>query len=82
MRIGASLFLIVIGAILRFAVTVNNPRGFDYHTAGMILLIVGAVGLVASLIWMAVSRNRTEVVHEVPPAGVPRRRVGAPPRNY
>jgi hypothetical protein len=68
MRIGASLVLIALGAILRFAVTVDNPNGFNYHTAGVILMIVGAIGLVASLIWMAVSRQRTHVVQE-PTAG-------------
>lgn len=62
MKIGLSLVLIAVGAILRFAVTVNNPHGFNYHTAGVILMIVGAIGLVVSLIWMA-TRQRTNVIH-------------------
>lgn len=62
MRIGLSLVLIAVGAILRFAVTVNNPSGFDYHTAGVILMIVGGIGLVFTLIWMAM-RQRTNVIH-------------------
>lgn len=83
MRIGGSLVLIALGAILRFAVTVNNPNGFNYHTAGIILMIVGAIGLVASLIWMAVSRRRTEVVQEVPPTGAyQQRRVDSPRQTY
>lgn len=65
MRIGLSLILIAVGAILRFAVTVHNPSGFDYHTAGVILMIVGAIGLVITLIWMAM-RHRTNVVHHGP----------------
>ena len=44
-----SLLLIAAGAILTWAVT-DNSTGFDLHTIGIILLVVGAVGLVASLI--------------------------------
>jgi uncharacterized membrane protein len=62
MRIGGSLFLIAVGAILAFAVNVNNTHGFNVNTAGVILMIVGAIGLVASVIWAA-SRRRTDVVH-------------------
>jgi membrane-bound ClpP family serine protease len=65
MRLGASLLLIAVGAILRFAVTVHNPHGFNVHTAGVILMIVGAIGLVVTAIWMS-TRRRTEVVHERP----------------
>jgi hypothetical protein len=46
--IGTSLLLIAIGAILRFAVTVTTT-GFNIHTIGVILMIVGVVGLVLSL---------------------------------
>ncbi len=46
---GASLVLIALGAILAFAVTVET-EGFNINTAGLILLAVGAVGLVASFI--------------------------------
>jgi membrane-bound ClpP family serine protease len=65
MKIGASLVLIAVGAILRFAVTVHNPHGFNIHTAGVILMIVGAIGLVFSAIWMATHRN-TNVVTQTP----------------
>jgi hypothetical protein len=44
-----SLLLIAAGAILTWAVT-DNSTGFDLHTIGIILLVVGAVGLVASLV--------------------------------
>jgi membrane-bound ClpP family serine protease len=77
MRIGASLLLIAVGAILRFAVTVNNPHGFNIHTAGVILMIVGAIGLIVTAIWMA-TRRRTDVVHEGP-AGTARTSYSAPP---
>jgi hypothetical protein len=63
--IGGSLFLIALGAILKWAVTVNNPHGFNINTAGIILLIVGAVGLVVSVIWMLTQR-KTNVVQQTP----------------
>jgi uncharacterized protein DUF6458 len=51
MSIGASIFLIAVGAILKFAVTVENPEGFDLNAIGVILMIVGAIGLLFSLLW-------------------------------
>jgi uncharacterized YccA/Bax inhibitor family protein len=68
MRIGASLALIAIGAILKFAVHPHNTRGFDVGTAGVILMIVGAIGLLVSLVWM-MTRRRTDVVHSGTAAG-------------
>jgi hypothetical protein len=49
MQIGTSIFLIAVGAILRFAVHASTT-GFSIHTAGVILMVVGAVGLVVSLL--------------------------------
>jgi len=46
--IGTSLVIFAVGAILRFAVTVAT-RGFNVHTVGVILMIVGAVGFLLSL---------------------------------
>jgi predicted MFS family arabinose efflux permease len=43
-----SILLIAAGAILTWAVT-DNTTGFDIHTIGIILLVVGIVGLIASL---------------------------------
>lgn len=48
MGIGTSLLLIAVGAILRFAVSVTTS-GFNIHTVGVILMIVGGVGLVISM---------------------------------
>jgi len=44
-----SILLIAAGAILTWAVT-DNSTGFDLHTIGIILLVVGGIGLIASLI--------------------------------
>lgn len=44
-----SILFIAAGAILTWAVT-DNSTGFDLHTIGIILLVVGIVGLLASLI--------------------------------
>jgi len=46
--VGTSILLIAVGAILRFAVSVTTT-GFNLHTVGVILMIVGAVGLVISM---------------------------------
>jgi hypothetical protein len=60
MGLGSSLFLIAVGAILRYAVT-DNLSGVNLTTVGLILMIVGIVGLVLSLFLMLVPR-RTETV--------------------
>lgn len=64
MRIGGALVVIAIGAILKFAVTAH-ASGVNVNTIGLILMIVGAVWLVAEIIW-ASSRRRTDVVHHTP----------------
>jgi uncharacterized protein DUF6458 len=43
-----SIFLIAVGAILRYAVTVT-VEGVEIDTVGLILIIVGVIGLVISL---------------------------------
>ncbi len=48
MGIGASVFLIAVGAILTFAVS-TTVSGLDVSTIGVILMIAGAIGLAASL---------------------------------
>lgn len=51
MTFGTSIFLIAVGAILRYAVTAT-VSGIDIQTVGLILMIVGVVGLVLSLLYM------------------------------
>ena len=58
MTIGASLFLIAVGAILKFAVTAT-VAGINLHVVGVILMIVGAVGLLLGLA-MAYTRRRRQ----------------------
>ncbi len=50
MGIGASIFLIAVGAILAFAVTAT-VQGIEIATVGWILMIVGGVGLLLSIIF-------------------------------
>ncbi len=60
MTIGVALFLIALGAILRWAVTAR-VAGIDIQVVGLILLVIGAIGLVLSLIW-TLRGPRTAVV--------------------
>jgi predicted membrane channel-forming protein YqfA (hemolysin III family) len=50
MSIGASLFLLVVGAILTFAVNVTTS-GFNINTIGIILMVAGVIGLLMSLLF-------------------------------
>jgi hypothetical protein len=66
MPLGTSLLLIAVGAILRYAVTAT-VSGIEITTVGLILMIVGAVGLVLSLFYMlAWSPARRGVARERP----------------
>jgi membrane protein implicated in regulation of membrane protease activity len=51
MTIGASLFMIALGAILAFAVTAEFA-GIDIQIVGYILLVIGVVGLVLGLVFL------------------------------
>ena len=48
MSLGASLFLIAVGAILHFAVTADLA-GIDIQTVGTILMIIGVIGFALTL---------------------------------
>jgi hypothetical protein len=52
MRIGLSIFLIAVGAVLRFALE-TSVDGIDLGMTGMILMAVGALGLVISLFFLS-----------------------------
>lgn len=60
MTIGAAMFLIAVGAILKWAVTAH-VSWIDIQTAGTIIFVVGVVGLVLAVgytFWWS-SRGRT-----------------------
>ena len=50
MGLGTGLVLLAIGAILDFAVRVNTP-GFNIHTVGVVLMVVGVLGMLVSLVF-------------------------------
>jgi hypothetical protein len=50
MGIGVSLILIAAGAILTWAVNAT-VSGVDINTIGVILMVVGAIGLILSLMF-------------------------------
>ena len=56
MTIGTGLFLIAVGAILKYAVTAH-VGGVNVHTAGLILMIVGIVGLLIGLFLLVRTRS-------------------------
>ncbi|WP_369056207.1 DUF6458 family protein [Kineococcus terrestris] len=45
MRLGTAIFLLAVGAVLRFAVTLE-VSGVDLQTVGVILMVVGVLGIV------------------------------------
>ncbi len=67
MGLGTSIFLIALGAILKFAVTAT-VSGISIATVGVILIIVGIVGLLISLFYMLQADRRVV-------AAAPRERV-------
>ncbi len=70
MRIGASLFLIAVGAILKFAVT-DSVKGVNLGIVGIVLMIVGVVGLLVELIVWGTRRHRDVVVDDEVYAAAP-----------
>jgi hypothetical protein len=61
MTIGAALFMIAVGAILRYAVS-DSIEEVDLPTIGLILMIVGVVGLLISLVMYATATRRGTIV--------------------
>jgi polyferredoxin len=58
MRIGSSIFLIALGAILAWAVAPGLIPFVDQVLIGYILMAVGVIGLIASLILASPGRSR------------------------
>ena len=61
MKISASLALIALGAVLKFAVT-KQISGVSIGVVGVIMMIIGVVGLLLTLVIMG-TRRRTDVVY-------------------
>jgi uncharacterized membrane protein YidH (DUF202 family) len=61
--IGFGIVLVVIGAILKFAVTVTTT-GFNVNTIGVILLVVGICSVVIGGVMFAMSANRRTTTRE------------------
>ncbi|MET3950941.1 DUF6458 family protein [Arthrobacter sp. UYEF36] len=64
MRIGSSIFLIALGAILAWAITPGLIPNVDQTMIGYILMAVGVIGLIASLVLAAPGRSRSRRVSE------------------
>src|SRR5215472_17878684 len=69
MTIGAGLFLIAVGAILRFGISTVSTHGIAVHTIGDILMAVGVLGVALWLVvWAPWARSRrTAYRRPVPP---------------
>ena len=63
MGIGTSVFLIAVGAILKFAVT-DSISGIELATVGVILIIAGIIGLLVSLYYANMAGRRGAVVQD------------------
>jgi hypothetical protein len=84
MPIAGSIFLIAVGAILRYATNIH-VKGVSIDTVGLILMIAGAAALVLSLLQELIWSRRTRpveapVADERVPAVEERREVREPPR--
>ena len=85
MTFAGSIFLIAIGAILRFATHIH-VEGFDLRTIGLILMIAGAVGLIIAIwqwaVWSRRSRRNEVLVDERPARAYRREPREGEPRDY
>ncbi len=61
MGIGTSIFLIAVGAVLRFAVT-TTVSGISLATVGTILIVLGIIGLLISMVFLMQARRTDAVV--------------------
>jgi uncharacterized membrane protein YidH (DUF202 family) len=69
--IGFGIVLVVVGAIMRFAVSVHTS-GFNIHKAGDILLLVGALLVILAVVMLTLgarSRSTTRTDIRETPSG-------------
>ncbi|PRY14013.1 DUF6458 family protein [Kineococcus rhizosphaerae] len=72
MRLGTSIFLLAVGAILTFAVTFS-VSGIDIRTVGVILMLVGVLGLILEFaLFRPRTRRTTSVTTADPVSGTTR----------
>jgi hypothetical protein len=64
--IATAIFLIAIGAILRYALNVNSSV-INIQTVGLILMIAGGAGLALSLLYELVQQGGPKDKDEPPP---------------
>lgn len=64
--IASSIFLIAVGAILRYAVNVDT-NAISIPTVGLILMIAGGAGLALSLLYELVQQGGPSDRDEAPP---------------
>jgi hypothetical protein len=83
MTIAAAIFLIAVGAILRYATNIH-VQGVSVDTVGLILMIAGAAGLILSFFQEAIwsdRRRRRDALIEEERAARPVAREELPPRE-
>ena len=66
MTIGTSLFVIAVGAILRYAVE-DTWSAVDIPTIGLILMLVGALGFVIGLYYTFIRKEPVPGAEPPPP---------------
>ncbi|WP_067976022.1 DUF6458 family protein [Nocardiopsis trehalosi] len=57
MGIGLGIFLVVVGAVLRFGIT-TDIAGLDLGAIGVILMLAGAAVIILTLVIMTTRSNR------------------------
>ena len=68
MTIASAIFLIAVGAILRYAINVHSDV-INIQTVGLILMIAGGAGLALSLLYELVQQDGGRDRDESPPRG-------------
>lgn len=68
MYIGSSIFLLAVGAVLRFGVRTDHISQVDLPVVGYILMACGALGIVLSLVLAGPRTRRTRTVIAQDPA--------------